>query len=151
MEILIASALFTALLVYFITRLRANRNKPVRSTAPQYHWPATGRYEVEITSESRYQAAIANAIASDSTDELLAALIPEDNPQDPNAIRVEIDGRTVGYLPREYARQFRRRLNRKELTGATTTCRASIQGGGPARNGGRKSHSVWLDLKPFGK
>jgi hypothetical protein len=63
---------------------------------------------VNVAGESHYQDAL-RAIAGASDEPQVrhateAALVPEpDNPHDPNAVRVEIDGRYVGYLPRAEA------------------------------------------------
>ncbi|MBI1379435.1 MAG: hypothetical protein GC157_18450 [Frankiales bacterium] len=76
------------------------------------------QWNFDIVGESKYQAAIGKAVAKHgSRDErdvgrmVLAAgeavVQPEpDNPFDPMAVRVTIDGQTVGYVPREQAERF---------------------------------------------
>ena len=66
-----------------------------------------------------------------------AMLVPEpDNPQDGRAVRVEISGRTVGYLPRETAgRLF------ATLPAAGQPVRAHITGGGK-RKGSQGHYGV---------
>ena len=120
----------------------------------EFHWPPLGDFEFEVVGESNYQAAIA-AVAGDhggeqADQECVAALVPEDdNRFDSKAVAVLINGRTVGYLSRNDARSFRRRLGQKGLGGAITTCAACVVGGGTRRNGEKLSYGVRLDIKPF--
>ena len=81
--------------------------------------------------------------------ECVAQLVPEpDNPHDGNAIRVDVDGMCIGYLSRDDAPRFRRRLGQKGLTGVTTTCDAIIVGG-YVKRGQHTNYGVRLDIKPF--
>lgn len=140
-----------------------NRPQATRSNAPPppqdgptYHWAPHKDYDhdFEVVGESNYQAALAK-LAGDhgkqSPDlKTTAKLIPEnDNPHDSSAVRVEIGGQTVGYLSRDDARGFRRRLGSKKLSGQITTCGAMIMGGFIGSNGKRASYGVVLDMKPF--
>lgn len=68
-----------------------------------------------------------------------ARLVLEDgNPYDSQAVRVDIGGRTVGYLSRADAKRYRVRVIDK---GLTVSCNAVIIGGGVGRSLG-----AWLDL-----
>jgi len=49
----------------------------------------------------------------------------------------------------EDARSFRRRLGRKKLSGAVTTCDAIVVGGGTRRSGEKLHYGVKLDMRPF--
>lgn len=99
---------------------------------------AFGSYNLQIKGESNYQDDIKQIIHYDEDgtrqsiqeDSLTAELIFEDNnPYDKgNAIRVEIDHRTVGYLSRDDAKKYRQALASKNLTGAVGTCYAAIIG-----------------------
>lgn len=113
--------------------------------------PGPGTYSVDIVGESKYQLAL-EAICGGRTDEsqeriVVATLIHEDgNPYDNKAIRVDIEGKTVGYLSRENARQYRKRIKEAGYSGITATCSAMIVGGWD-RGGGDKGHfGVKLDL-----
>jgi hypothetical protein len=69
-----------------------------------------------------------------------AELIPEvDNPHDPNSVRVEIMGRTVGHLARNDAEQFRSRFGT-----ASTSCGAEIDVSWRGRN---RQWGVHLDIE----
>jgi rubrerythrin len=109
---------------------------------------------LEVVGESRYQDALWKIVGGRRGDpvryETEAVLEPEpDNPYDPNAIKVLIEGAVVGYLSREDAATFRPGL--LELMEASATARvaleASIVGGGP-RAGGIGFLGVFLDHNP---
>jgi hypothetical protein len=124
------------------------------STTPSrsgFTWPGPGHFDVEVVGESHYQWAIAAAAEAEEREgALVADLVPEDgNPHDPKAVRVDVLGRPVGYLPREDARTFRRRLASRRLSGQVTQCAATVTGGGETRGGGRLSFGVQLDMKSF--
>jgi hypothetical protein len=125
-----------------------------QSDDQDFHWPGMGNFDFEIVGESNYQsilAGLAGEHGAESTEaQHTATLLLEDsNPYDPKAVAVQIAGTTVGYLSREDARRYRRRLGQKRLTGVNATCDAIVVGGGTRRNGEKLSYGVKLDIKPF--
>lgn len=137
------------------TQTKPTRQRPaavVQNSEP-HHWPSLGEFGFSIVGESNYQAAL-STIAGDhgkkkARVECIAELRPEDdNPHDDKAVEVCVEGRTVGYLARDEARKFRRRLGQKGLTGQPTRCAALVVGGGEWR-GEVRHYGVQLDLKPF--
>lgn len=124
-----------------------------------YEWPEQEDYDFdfEIVGESHYQSAISKIYQTWAEEQgnksilpLDAYLIPEDNnPYDNKAVRVDINQFTVGYLSREDARSFRRRLGAKKLSGQITKCKAIITGGFELEDGSTASYGVALDMKPF--
>jgi hypothetical protein len=71
-----------------------------------------------------------------------AALVPEDdNAVDPNAVRVEIESRGVGHLPREIALEYRAAMD--ENVGQ---CDAKIVGGFELEGGSSAYFGVKLNL-----
>jgi hypothetical protein len=109
-----------------------------------------GLFRVEVVGESHYQAVL-EEICGGHTEkgvrhDCVAMLVPEpENPHDRNAIRVDINGRTVGYLSRADAVGYRDGLN---LAGAAIhplRCRAVIRGGWK-RPDGLGYFGVMLDL-----
>jgi hypothetical protein len=76
--------------------------------------------------------------------------VTTNDPHDDKAVRVDIDGMTVGHLSREEARSFRRRPGQKHLTGQATTCNAALIGGFIMEDRSRAFHGVQLDIMPFG-
>lgn len=125
----------------------APKQRPIPSKV--YEWPDEGD-EFDIVGESYYQKSI--KILAGPNDEHVynkeyrAFLIPEnDNPYDKKAVRVDIDGMTVGYLSREDAPDFRESLREKKLTGKIKDYRAIVIGGrGP--NGKIWSYGIRLSL-----
>jgi hypothetical protein len=128
----------------------APKQRPIPSKV--YEWPDEGD-EFDIVGESHYQKSI--KILAGPHDEHVynkeyrAFLIPEnDNPYDKKAVRVDIEGMTVGYLSREDAPDFRESLREKKLTGKITACKAIVIGGrGP--NGEIWSYGIRLSLNLF--
>jgi hypothetical protein len=139
-----------------------NENYIKRSIDPSgtyHHWPQTADFAFEVVGESFYQdniAKIADAHATENDDEEFrdfeiakAYLIPDDlNPYDNKAVRVDIDGKTVGHLGKDDARSFRRRLAAKKLSNQITTCDAMIIGG-YTKDDEQKSYGIALDMQPF--
>lgn len=138
-------------------------NYPVKTginpSADYFSWPDIYQFDFDVVGESNYQEAIKqlaeeNAIPPEANSRykigiMMAHLIPEnDNPYDDKAIRIDIDGRTVGYLSRDNARSFRRRLSRKKISNQITTCMA-IFIGGEDLNDITRSYGVKLNIEPF--
>lgn len=110
-----------------------------------------GSFPQPVVGEASYQAAlerICGGRTDESVDELVEArLIHEDaNPYDPQAIRVDIGGAAVGYLPREDAPRYRMMLARMGRAGQDAYCDANIRGGWDRGERGRGQYGVWLDL-----
>lgn len=76
-----------------------------------------------------------------------AVLVHEnDNPYDNKAIRIDIQGMTVGYLSRKDARQYRKKLKEAGHPGITAKCFALIVGGWDRGPENRGHFGVRLDL-----
>lgn len=134
-----------------IPKLKGSSKKKISAST---EWPASGDYDFEVVGESNYQKTL-RRIAGDHGSksarvECKAEIIPENNnPYDSKAVAVKIENQLVGYLARDEARMFRRRLGQKGLSGKTTTCAAIVVGGGTRNNGEILFYGVKLDLKPF--
>ncbi len=109
---------------------------------------------VDVVGESHYQEAL-EAAAGGRTPAgplrplVTALLIPEPaNPYDPHAVRVDVGGRTVGYLSRIEAQRFAPLL--ADLQGMRTpaTCRAWLTGGWDRGKADRGHFGIRLDLHP---
>lgn len=80
---------------------------------PRYaHWETTGRFKIAIAGTSHYRKEIASIAQNpDNVSALVTCLaylvIDDRNPHDANAVRIVIEGRTVGYLSREFAKTYR--------------------------------------------
>ncbi|QHO76287.1 hypothetical protein ACH79_30470 [Bradyrhizobium sp. CCBAU 051011] len=101
---------------------------------------------VPVVGESRYQDVLQMLYRKNGGSghdiKVSAALVPEnDNAADPNAVRVEIESRGVGYLPREMALEYRAALG--ESSGQ---CSAKIVGGFELDGGSSAHFGVKLNL-----
>lgn len=89
---------------------------------------AVGRWRnVKVVGESNYQDALWAAAGVENTGqrvavECIAELVPEpDNPHDPKAIMVRVNGQCVGYLSRGVARRYGKRV--RAMTAASQPTR----------------------------
>jgi len=88
-----------------------------------------GTYAVPIVGESHYQEALRELCSPKrGRNEVTASLILEDrNPHDPDAVRVEIAGKKVGYLSKEMAKIYREVMSAAGHGQAVTTCQAVVE------------------------
>ena len=135
------NSILGALLGGLLKGLVGRKQKPAkqaqkRASKPTSRAPVAGHgdYSHEVVGESHYQDAIRRIKASKDKPFHRARLIAEDtNPHDNLAVRVDLDGATVGYLPRAAARAWR------ESGARPTTCDAYL-----ADAGGGRPIGVWL-------
>jgi len=90
---------------------------------------------VNVAGESHYQEALREIVGSATATEIAvdteAVLVPEpSNPHDANAVMVQIDGKLVGYLPRDEAVAYGPALAELGQRGRTGLCEARIAGRG---------------------
>ncbi|ODT70407.1 MAG: hypothetical protein ABS69_15420 [Nitrosomonadales bacterium SCN 54-20] len=147
-------AVITVVSFCFYYALHSSKKEPRKNPIPNvaYEWPDNGD-ECDIVGESYYQDAIKLLAGPDDENigskKFKAFLIPEDNnPYDNKAVRVDIDGMTVGYFGREDARSFRRRLGAKKLSGQITACKAVVIGGRGPR-GEQWNYDIFLSIEAF--
>jgi restriction system protein len=111
-------------------------------------------YPLEVRGESFYKENIGNVsnyLGEDegvNVDDLIAHLVLEnENKSDPgNAVRIEIDGKIVGYLSRPSARLYRQKLINLGIPDAIGECSASVKGGFIKRDGSQADFGVRLDI-----
>ena len=101
----------------------------------------SGKFNLEVVGESHYQPALRDAAGKGEVRrECVASLVLEpENPHDDQAVRVDVGDRTVGYLSRKDAREFRRLVQSHSVS--RFQCAAVIVGGGRGRSLG-----IWLDV-----
>ena len=92
-----------------------------------------GTYELDVVDASNYQKPLRKITGGPAEEGrelgVIATLVHEnDNTRDTLAVRVDIDGRTVGYLDRKSARSYRRQLERAGHGGKKASCDAKIVG-----------------------
>ncbi len=110
-----------------------------------------GDGRVSVVGESHYQpvlkaAARGRTVAEGDLDNAIpvtAVLVPEPNNQyDRNAVRVDVEGHTAGYLSRETAVQYQPVLLQLQAKGQLGWCPGRIMGGG------RRSYGIYLHMSP---
>jgi hypothetical protein len=109
-----------------------------------------GEAWVEVVGESHYQRElerIAGGRREDSVHLVVPALLQRepDNRHDRNAIRVVIEGLTVGYISGDDAEEYQPLLKRLERQGRMAWVRATIVGGWDRGGGDVGSFGVKLD------
>jgi len=110
-----------------------------------------GGFDLEVVGESNYQKHLKKLCGGYSKEgsktEVIAKLIFENNnPHDNQAIRVDIEGKTVGYLSREDARIYRKRIRKAGYDEITILCNGKIFGGKKLGLLRKTNFGVWLDL-----
>lgn len=130
--------------------LKASGSGGARGVEPRIR--GDGSYAFEVVGESNYQSAFVRLFGRPAEDwepiQLDATLVLEDNNKfDNKAVRVDLQGETVGYLPRKMARTFRSSLERDGHTHWTSfKVGAEVRGGWDRGGGDRGNFGVWLDL-----
>jgi HIRAN domain len=101
---------------------------------PSYDDSDADRFDQEVHGESHHLAELEDACGGRTREgvdlRMKARLVLEDsNPIDSNAVRVEIKGRHVGYIPREEAPFIRKAYAEAFTSGGCVECDARIRGG----------------------
>ncbi|MFQ5622840.1 MAG: HIRAN domain-containing protein [Paracoccaceae bacterium] len=110
------------------------RGKKSSENSTQLEMKRGRGFTFEIVGEAKYQSALSK-ISGGRTEEGVkhfcdAMLIQEpQNRYDNNAVCVEIDRKTVGYLARERAKEFNKAMTRLGFNGRRAKCGAKIVGG----------------------
>ena len=98
---------------------------------------------VDAAGESHYQDTLESIAGGRNcfgvhTPLITAELVREPtNPYDPNAVRIEADGRPLGYVPKEDAPRFHDVIDKLAGQGRPATCRARLTGGWDRGHGDR--------------
>ena len=129
---------------------RAARDRSASTAAPVV-LTGTGKFALLAVGESHYQDALEEICGGRSKGgrrfSCSATLIHEDeNPHDHRAVRVDINGRTVGYLSRDMAPRYRAALEKAGQAGAMAQCGARIVGGWDRGEDDRGHFGVKLDV-----
>jgi hypothetical protein len=111
-------------------------------------------YPLQVQGESFYRKNIedvSNYLGEEEgvdADDFIAQLhLEDDNEVDPgNAVRVEIDGKTVGHLAKAAAKKYRKKLTELGLEDVVGECYARIRGGFVMKNNVKADFGVRLDL-----
>jgi hypothetical protein len=128
-----------------------------RSRSPSVGLPAVaklhgpGKYEFNIVGESHYQAVLESICGGRSEEsarkETEAYLyLEKNNKYDSLAVRVDIEGNTVGYLSKPDARSYRKQLADLGHTNLVGFCSAIVVGGWYRSSSDSGHFGVKLDL-----
>jgi hypothetical protein len=117
------------------------------------HIDGPGTFDQEVVGESHYQGNLKRICGGYKKEgsklRAVAVLVYEDENEhehDDQAIRVDIQGYTVGYLSRDDARKYRRRIDKTGNEGITISCNAKVVGGRETGILSSTNFGVWLDL-----
>ena len=141
--------LVIAVVGYLLLRGRSGGSSA--SIAPQGRLPGPGTYEFDIVGESKYQdelESICGGRTEDSAEHYTEALLhlEDSNPHDNLAVRVDIGGRTVGYLSRKDARSYRNQIKHLGHERIVCKCNAVVVGGWRRSREDQGHFGVKLDL-----
>jgi hypothetical protein len=130
--------------------LFGNREQEAAARGPRLRVTATLYENVPVVGESFYQPALLAITGAERGEavecECIAELIPEpENPHDPNAIKVLIDGLQVGHLSRQNAIKHGPRIRAMLERGEPTICDAYV-GCAPDKGNGLASQSLYDNL-----
>jgi len=140
-------AITVILVLVVLGTLRAALNRkpdPVALKGP-------GEYEFDIVGESHYQKNLSKITGGKTVDGVqhrthARIVMEDDNPYDKKAVRVDIEGRTVGHLAKADARHYRRQMKKLGHEDADAICDAMIIGGWKRSRKDTGSFGVKLDL-----
>lgn len=129
---------------------RSVESYPQGDTQP-YRLRGNGHFELAAVGESNYQRVFAKICGPRTEEgedrEVEAQLSLEDTNQfDNQAVKVTVQGQTVGYLSRDDARDFRDWLTDEGISVRHFLCNAHIRGGWD-RDGERGHYGIWLDVE----
>ena len=129
--------------------LQTNRLSP---TQHQPAWLDGGEdFKLPVVGNFHYQRAfekICGPRTEKGENRVVAAVLILDNTNryDNNAVRVQVEGKTVGYLSRSDASAFRTRLQHERVIAQNFTCKANIRGGRIRENEEPSMFDIYLDV-----
>ncbi len=112
----------------------------------EFKLPVVGEFHYQSTFEE-----ICGPRTEEGENRVVTAVLILDNTNryDNNAVRVEVEGKTVGYLSRSDASTFRTRLQNERVTAQHFTCKANIRGGGRSENKKPGMVGIYLDVNLY--
>jgi hypothetical protein len=117
---------------------------------PSLFWPSTGRFDQPVVGTRAFREQIARF--AKNPDDLsahvlfVANLVPEnENPQDDQAVCIQVGGQNLGYLSRQEARSYRERLVTSGISAQPLSVYALLASGFNA-NGKQYEYRMVLDI-----
>lgn len=147
-------AVIVGLVVFGVIAALLHANEPSADRAPvgmQIRLDGPGKFAAEIVGEGNYQDELAEICGGHCDDGVkhrceARLILEDDNVYDDQAVKVTIDGMTVGHLARPFARRYRQRLADTGYGRANAVVDAVIRGGFIRPDGELGKFGVWLDL-----
>ncbi len=138
---------------FFGKRSNSESKQPIETAGFSLRLVGHGTFEFDIIGESHYQDSLKELYGGGTLDghkkEVEATLIHDDASQsDDRAVSVSVDGKTVGFLDRTLARNFRARMNLLGAPGVPAVCQAMIVDEWDGGDGNVDHFEVKLDLPP---
>lgn len=124
--------------------------RPNRSSVT-INLPGPGTFEFDIVGEASYQDALSSICGGkteSSAERYVDAelYLEDENPHDNKAVCVRVEGKTVGYLSRKDARNFRNQVKEFEDQDPIFFCKAVIVGGWQRSKSDQGNFGIRLDL-----
>ncbi|MBY0467083.1 MAG: hypothetical protein K2W33_19255 [Burkholderiales bacterium] len=162
---MISSLLLTPLLSAVLILIQANKSiRHARPTSkgkvvnpipkPLFTWPERDEYNFELVGTEFYQGELQHIANHHGNQQaatpLTAMLIPvDDNRLDDTAVRVDVDGLTVGYLSRIDSKGYHRRMAELKQKVMPTACAAMLVARAARQSGQPAQFTIKLGMKPF--
>jgi hypothetical protein len=124
----------------------------VREVAPLLtELAGDGGFALPVVGESHYRRnfdRVCGKTAEGANNMIVqAVLVCEcDNPHDPDAVRIDVEGLPVGHLSRAMAKKYRARLAAVSLDERPRSCRAMVRGGWDRGGDDQGEYGIRLDL-----
>lgn len=116
----------------FLSKMLGTPQKPKVRTVTAIHFPKKRGYEhIQVTGEQHYQGNLLRLTGRKGTEQIRldtkAVLMPEPtNPNDWNAVQVQIDGLVVGYMNRQDAKAYVGPMSEAAAVDRVVTCEAWV-------------------------
>ena len=152
MEMIVSALVITGVSAGWLLYKRHKHDAHLLTDQPSLRLNGGCTYQYTVVGVSRYQSTLKSIYGKDEDEhesrKAEATLIVEDrNGKDRTTVRVEIEGRTVGYLPNDIAAEYRLRLLDAGYTDTRGVCRARIVAH-RSHSGNGFEYTVRLDLPP---
>lgn len=127
MNIFIIGLVVVAVVAAWLFYKKRNRSAPT-SRQPTLRLKGAGKYEYAVVGVARFRAGLERICDGTQRDAKIveAVLVPDEGGRGRKAVRVDVQGLTVGYLPTELAEAYRQRLVESGYPDARGICNAQI-------------------------
>jgi hypothetical protein len=127
MAVVVVLLLVAGVAAWLFYKKRVDQPSPT-SRPPTLRLRGGGKFESAVVGVVRFRTALEEICGADQSGPKTvdAVLVPDAGGRDRKAVRVDVQGLTVGYLPAELAEAYHRRLSESGYPGARSICKAKI-------------------------